>query len=420
LFDHRVAVLSVFLYLFCDPLLDSCVAGLPTAFLGMLFMMAVYSVFKAEKWSEAGKSPRWVFGGLAVAALAVGMGTLTQYAFVSVLVPLLVYVCASFRKQKWPAKVGLCLAVFLVVLSPWVVRNWLVSRTLFGLARLELTEGVRVSYAQEIKPGQLQRTYGIASKVGYTTVIKKLLVNSRVLYETTLKDTGGSYLIAFFLASLLHRFRRDEVFRLRRLLFWTLLVCIVWLALSGPPARNPLTMFMPLIIIYGSAFFFVLFERLQFRRRWERRAMVWLFALLNMASVIYTILPPARAMPYPPYDGGVVSLIGWTFRDNEVLASDIPWAVAWYADRTAVWAPYERNDFQAFHLEVHPVSGVYLTQATPLSMSVTEQWSGYQAFWTRMFRPPQEWRPPDPEFPAPNWRPMTPDGMQVLLSNRPI
>jgi hypothetical protein len=74
----------------------------------------------------------------------------------------------------------------------------------------------------------------------------------------------------------------------------------------------------------------------------------------------------------------------------------------------------------AVHLDVHPLSGIYLTQATPQNMTVTEQWSGYQGFWTRMFRPPQIWEPPDKDFPLLNWRPMTPDGMQVLLSNRPI
>ena len=59
-FDHRVAVMSVFLYLFCDPVLDDCIAGLPTAFLGMLFMLAVYGVYKAEKWAEAGKTEAWM------------------------------------------------------------------------------------------------------------------------------------------------------------------------------------------------------------------------------------------------------------------------------------------------------------------------------------------------------------------------
>src|SRR5439155_11145316 len=96
-----------------------------------------------------------------------------------------------------------------------------------------------------------------------------------------LKDVGSNYLIAFFLAALLHRFRAEEVFRLRRLAFWSLIASLVWLSVADPPKRNFLTVFLPLIIVYGVSFFFVVFERLQFRTRLLRNGMVGLFVLLN-------------------------------------------------------------------------------------------------------------------------------------------
>lgn len=418
-FDHRVAVLSVFLYLFCDPLLDDCIAGLPTAFLSMLFMLATYGIFKAEKWAEAGKSNRWIYGALTAAALAVGLGTLTQYSFASILIPLLVYVGVSFRARGWQGKVALCLGVFVIVLVPWVARNWRVSQTLFGLSRFELSEGLRLNYQTEIKPGQLQRVYGIGTRIRPAAVVKKLFLNSRELYEKTLKDIGSNYLIAFFLASLLHRFRRDEVFRLRRLIFWTLLTCVLWLGLAGPSKHNPLTMFFPLIIIYGCAFFFVMFERLQFRRRWERRAFVGMFAVLNVLPFLYTILPPARTSPYPPYDSGVIAAVGNTFREDEIVATDMPWAMAWYADKTALWAPFDRADYLAINDEIRSIAGIFVTPVTPMSMTVNEAWAGYQSFWTRVYQPPPRWQSPDAFFDSYHWRPLTMDGMHVLLVNRP-
>jgi 4-amino-4-deoxy-L-arabinose transferase-like glycosyltransferase len=412
LFDHRVAVLSVFLYLFCDPLLNACVAGLPTCFLCVLFLVAVYGVFKAEQWAEAGRPPRWIYGALVAAALAVGLGTLTQYSFASLLVPLLVYVTVSFRKQRWYAKAGLCLAVYLAVLAPWVVRNWQVSETLFGLSRFELSEGVRVAFMTDIKPGQLQRTYGIDTKVRVIPILKKALQNGRQLYESTVKDIGANYLIAFFLASLLHHFRREEVFRLRRLVFWGLLVCVAWLAMAGVGTQNQLTMFLPLIIIYGCAFFFVLFERLQFRTRLLRGGMVALFAVLNMLPFVFTILPPAHSQPYPPYDCGVIAAMGSSFRESEVMVSDIPWAVAWYADRAAVWTPFEEKDYLAINDNVLAIAGIYLTQATLQQLQVMDMITGYQKFWLDRYRPPPA------NFPLQFFRPLTPDGQQVLLSNR--
>jgi hypothetical protein len=264
----------------------------------------------------------------------------------------------------------------------------------------------------EIKPGQLQRTYGGEQRIRFGSIIKKAMLNARQLYESTVKDVGANYLFAFFLASLLHRFRRDEVFRLRRLVFWSLMMCVAWLAVAGPTKQNQLTMFLPLIIIYGCAFFFVMFERLQFRTRLLRRGMVGLFAVLNTLPFVFTILPPAASLPYPPYDGGVVAAMASTFRDTDLLVSDIPWAVAWYGDRAAVWTPYEEKDYLAINDNVQVIAGIYLTQATLQQIQVPEMVTGYQKFWL------DKYRPPPPGFPLQFFRPLTPDGQQVLLSNR--
>jgi hypothetical protein len=238
-------------------------------------------------------------------------------------------------------------------------------------------------------------------------------VNVRKLYEVNVKDIGSNYLIAFFLASLLHRFRRDEVFRLRRFLFWSLIMCVIWLGVAGPPKRNILTMFLPLIIIYGTAFFYVMFERLQFRTRLLRRGMVGLFVFVNVLPFIFTILPPRTTAPYPPYDGGVVAAMGKTFRDEDMMVSDIPWAVAWYADRSAIWTPFEKEDYLAINDNMRTISGIYLTQATLQQQDALAMITGYQRFWLEMFPKPS------PDLPLQYFRPLTPDGQQVLISNRP-
>ena len=40
LFDRQAALLAVFLYLLCDPLLDDAVSGVPTGFLATLLLVA--------------------------------------------------------------------------------------------------------------------------------------------------------------------------------------------------------------------------------------------------------------------------------------------------------------------------------------------------------------------------------------------
>jgi hypothetical protein len=415
MFDHRVASMSAVMYLFCNPLLEAAVAGLSWELLSVFFLLTAYAVFKAERWHTEGRSVGWVYGALAVSALAVALGTLTRYAFASVLVPLLIYVAVSFPK-RWRIKCTLCVVVFAVVLTPWVVRNWRVSQTWFGLSRFELLEGVGEGTDAEIKVGQVQRMFGGGlPEIRFRQQIRRALINARQLYQVALKDVGQNYLIIFFLAGLMHRFRQEEVFRLRRFIFWSLLMAIVWMSVAGPPKRNFLTVFAPLVIVYGVAFFYVMFERLQFRTRLVRNTLIGVFAVFNSMPFIFTLLPPATTLPYPPYRADAVTALGKTFGENEVLVSDIPWAVAWYADRTAIWEPFEEKDYYAINDNVKVVSGIYLTQQTLLDQEVLQMVMGYQRFWIQMFDLAHF---PPPTFPLHFARPWTRDGQQVLISNR--
>jgi len=86
--------------------------------MSVLFLVTAYAVFKAEKWQAAGSVGAWVYGALAVSALAVGLGTLTRYAFASVLVPLLIYVGVSFPETVAGEMRAVSVGVVLV-LAPW-------------------------------------------------------------------------------------------------------------------------------------------------------------------------------------------------------------------------------------------------------------------------------------------------------------
>ena len=413
LFDHRVALTCVFLYLFCDPLLDCAIAGVPHGFMGVLFLLVTYGLYKAEKWQTAKKPPVWVYGALAVSALALGVGILTRYAFAAVLVPMLVYVGVSFRAYEWKPKVALCAGVVLLLLAPWMARNWNVSQTAFGLSWVEFHEGVQLNATTEIAPGQLERSYEVPGFTRVRPLVRKAMINLRGIYENPVRSLGGNYLIVFFLASLLHRFRQDEVFRLRRLVFWSLLGCVLWLSVVGPPSRDFLTIFLPMILIYGTAFFYVMFERLQFRTRLLRFGMVGLFVGANILPFAFTLLPPPPVSPYPPYDSGRVSVLNGAFRPEEVLASDIPWAVSWYADRGTVWLPFGKTDYENLDVYAHVISGVYLTPETLLRQDMLQTYSSFQEFWVKKYRPDIPL-----DLPLQVRRPMTSDGLQVLISDR--
>ncbi len=413
LFDRRVAVLAAFLYLFCDPLLDSAIAGLPTGFHSTLLLLLILAILKAEQWQAAGKPAWWVGGAVAGAAVVLGIGILTDYMFAALLLPLSIYLALVLRK-KWRSLV-LGAVVIGVIVTPWILRNYRVSRTLLGLSHYRLIEGVGRGTPNEIREGQVQRTFAMPPHLGWKSLAREALMNSRKLYEVTIKEAGAGYLMVFFLASLLHRFRRDEVFRLRRLVFWGLLAMALWFALEGVPERNPLTFFLPVVMLYAAAFFYVLFERLRFRTRVRRAGMVLLFVGVNCIPFGLAILPPRDTYPYPPYAAEVPRQFGVLFAPTEILVSDIPWAVAWYADRGAIWAPLDQAGFMQIHDGMRNIAGIYLTQKTLSEPNVLEWVGGYHRFWIGFFGS----RPP-PGFPLQESRGLTPDGQQILISNRPM
>jgi hypothetical protein len=70
----------------------------------------------------------------------------------------------------------------------------------------------------------------------------------------------------------------------------------------------------------------------------------------------------------------------WT-KPNEIIASDMPWAVAWYSDRKSLWLPAKLEtltEFYNLHTLGAPIAGIYLT---PVSRDLE-----YASHWNCGFR----------------------------------
>jgi hypothetical protein len=116
---------------------------------------------------------------------------------------------------------------------------------------------------------------------------------------------------------------------------------------------------------------------------------------------------------------------GETFREGDVLLSDAPWAIAWYADRSAIWLPFDfepapgeghfaEKDYLAINDGVRLIAGIYLTQAL-LQQTPRDMMMGYERYWLAMYmgNPPGN-TPLQLKQVAATGR-----GLQVLISNRP-
>jgi hypothetical protein len=82
--------------------------------------------------------------------------------------------------------------------------------------------------------------------------------------------------------------------------------------------------------------------------------------------MIFTLLS-AKVSPvvYPPYfPPDIQQTTGW-MKENELMMSDVPWAVAWYGQRQCVWLTLNpQNDFFAINDNLKAVQALYLTPLT--------------------------------------------------------
>ncbi len=373
LFDRRVAVTAGFLLLFSDTLWSYGVSGLPTNFLMLLFLLAIYSLYLADcrlnppdipEAEQAGPDPQPLSTPVIVlvllSAVLMGLCFLTRYLAAFLVVPMALYAGRILRGRGAGVWMAIYLAVFLVVISPWLVRNYRVSGSVLGLAKYGLVE-----QSGSFSGDTLERSYhpDLTGASSFRGVGTSLLTGARANLIGSLRQVGSDFLIFFFAVGILYGFRRRDATRLRGAILGALAAGILGMALLGADrdiwytevsGSNLLVLVLPLVAIYGVAFFYLLLDRIAFRIRLTRALAVGAFALLNVSPIIFTLLPPRRgAFPYPPYYSTMTHMVADMFGKNELATSDLPWAMAWDGDRRTVWLPltvedfYEINDFVA-------------------------------------------------------------------------
>jgi hypothetical protein len=329
----------------------------------------------------------WLAG---LSGVLVGLAGLTRYSFAWLIVPVVLFV-ASVPARRRGLLAAVALGMFAVVMAPWVARNLGVSGTPFG------TAGYAVLQGTSLFPGdQLERTlYPDFSLVTLPEYWQKLWPALREIVQSDLPRLGGSWVSAFFLVGLLVPFRNPTLGRLRWFMVGSLALFAVVQALGRTHlttetpevnSENLLAAFAPVVFLYGVGLFFVLLDQIALPAAAGRFSVIGAFCLINGAPLALVYLaPPASALSYPPYfPAGIQDRAGF-LKEDDLCMTDLPWAVAWYGQRQAVWlslkfrsAPTDRwqNDFFAIHQQIKPVHGLYLSNRAMkhLEVAAIEEW----------------------------------------------
>ena len=372
LFDAGVAWLSAILMIGCDLLWRFSVSGLSTMLLLVIFLGLTRCLLKIEEMAREPQPRLNRLLGLTVAAgVLTGVGALTRYAFGWTIIPVVVFLIL-FSGPKRVLHALAALGAFVLVLSPWVVRNFAVSGTPFGTASFAAAEGTLLF-------PQFQLERAIHPDFGHLLWLSpyrcKLVANSHSILTNDLPRLGGSWATLLFWAGLLLSFRSVAVRRMRYFLLFCLGTFVVvqalgqtQLSVESPEvnSENLLVLLAPLAFIYGVSFFLTLLEQINLPALELRYPIIAGFAALCCLPMIFVMLPPKTSpVAYPPYyPPEIQQTAGW-MKENELMMSDVSWAVAWYGQRQCVWVTLNaQDDFNAISYWMKPVQAVYLTPET--------------------------------------------------------
>lgn len=410
LFDHRVAILASAVILLTDLIWQFSLAGLPQMLVMLLFGCAMLATIYAEREQERANIARTlIFLGLA--GLSFGLMILTHGLSAWIFVGWCIFVGMTFSPRGLMFLVPLGVALIAVI--PWLVRNFAECGNPFGLAILGMfdTSDPFTGFLRLTESGGTGSLMSIVRR-GVEAQTQKMAM-----------FLGVNLAALFFFAAVFHPFRNALTGMLRWgiLLMWVCATIGMCFFTPGDAvSANQLhVVFIPIFAAYGFAFLLVLWGRWEINQPLLRSLFIALIIFLCAVPMLMRLLSgPQGRVQWPPYVPPFIAILGDWFEEDEMVASDMPYAVAWYADRHSLLLPETLRDLNKLHdyRETNPVvQGVYLTPVSGNQPLFSRIYDGPFASWARLITRP----PVVANFPFPVYTPLPIQNQCIIYTDRP-
>ena len=396
LFDPTVAWITVLVLAGTELLWQFSVSGLSTMLLMVMFLALSWLLVVMEEAAREGQRGRaWFLGAALLCGALVALGSLTRYSFGWLILPVLLFFGVFFPQRR----LSLCLVsllTFLAVLSPWLIRNHHWSGSPFGTSVYALVQDT-----EQFPENRLERSLTPDfSAVKFNDCARKFSLRLGELLRNDLPKFGGNWIIAFSMVGLLLPFVRVGLHRLRVFLLGALAVLVFAQALGHTQlsadtpiinSENLLVILAPIFFVYGVGLFTLIIEHFEFPVPALRHVVNGAFVLAVSAPLVLRMLPPREhSLVYPPYFPPWIQYFGDYMQEEELVMSDMPWAMAWYGRRQCVWTTLNvqdkknENDFYAINDLRKPVQGLYLTTLTMDGRLFSQLLRGQDWVWGKL------------------------------------
>ncbi|MBJ7258272.1 MAG: hypothetical protein JHD33_01950 [Chthoniobacterales bacterium] len=379
IFDRKIAWLTASLVLLTDMMWRFAVSGLPQNAALFLFTVSLVFLHRALQSREAGRTG-WMLMQLAAVALLLGLATLAHPLVAWIFLGFLGFTAVWFRPRSVSAL--LVFFVFLLVVAPWMIRNYLVCGNPLGLgiyAILDGTTGSESFFMRNLQPDMS----------AFGAVRAKMRSGFTGQFENLFTFLGFSPAAAAFFFALLHIFRLNATNMLRWCVVLMWFGAAIGMALftpQGAVSANQLHMlFVPVFAAYGMAFLLVLWNRLEIHFPPARNAFLGaVCAIAALPMAVNLVTAPTSRVAWPPYVPPFINAICQWMKPGEVICSDMPWATAWYGGRLSLLLPSTVEQFLSLHdykLLGGPINGLYLTPVSGNRPFLSQIARGEYAAW---------------------------------------
>ena len=378
MFDEVVAAASVCCMAVSELALDYAVSGLPQPLMMCCLLLGLHFLINAKNSLEHDDSVG-VTLHLGISFVCLSLMCLSGWLSVWLFVGYLVFCAFYFRPYGMYGGVGIGIFAICCAYSLWS-NNQACGSYLgnafygifdcFGGSTEDAMRSVSASVASLDSSMLVLRFFGAVF-----SQVKSLYVN-----------TCSIIVAPFFFLALFFRYKRGRVQCVKWAVFSMWVFSCLGMALYGtdmPLSSGQLAiLFAPLFAAFGFSLLFNFIARLNtpYITFGQLRGLSVLGVVLLCAGAQIASFPndlyrgvwlKEKGSPhYPPYYPPALNckLVDIT-NPNDILMTDMPWAVAWYADRRAIWLPKELEDYKKINEEIIPGSAAVIQGIlmTPLS-----------------------------------------------------
>ncbi len=357
LFDDVVACSTITFLMLSDLVLQYSISGLPQPLMLCFLLAGLHAIVSAiDAESHAERVWARIFAALGFISLSLMCLT----GWMGIWIALGLFVFCGFYFRPFGSYTVMGLVILGIALLPCALNNNAATGSIMGNAFYSIYNCF--GGGEDVL---LRSAHADGIPLNNSSFILRLLGYTFGQFSTMYVNVGSIIVAPFFFLALLNQYKKKTVQGAKWAVFSMWGFACIGMALYGitsPINASQLAiLFAPFFTAYGISLVFNFIARLKMEGATfnQARGLAIFLMILISAGPFLSTLPKELYMGislgdknrphFPPYYPTALntSLVEQS-NERDIIVTDQPWAVAWYANRHALWLPLRIDDYETF------------------------------------------------------------------------